>query len=59
MLETAVECVERQQLFTATLEQWHSMLSQAEVAAIGAAHQVRETCRAAADHHIRVDSGQP
>lgn len=59
LLEKAVECVERQQLFTETLEQWRSMLSQAEVAAIGAAHQARETCGAADNHQLRVDSGQP
>lgn len=58
LLEKAVECVERQQLFTATLEQWRSMLLQAEVAATGAAHQVRQTRGAADDHQLRVTSGQ-
>ena len=59
LLEKAVACVERQQLFTTILEQWRSILSRAEVAATAAAHQVRETCGAADDHQLKVQSGQP
>ena len=59
LLEKAAACVERSQLFTATLEKWRSMLLQAEVAATSAAHQVRETRGAADDHQLRVQSGQP
>lgn len=58
LLERVAECVGRQQLFTDTREHWHSTLSLAEVAAIGAAHEVHETREAADDLQSMATTGE-
>ncbi|KAL3161909.1 hypothetical protein ABBQ38_008994 [Trebouxia sp. C0009 RCD-2024] len=57
LLDKIVNCVERQQLFTTTLEEWHSMLLQAAEAATHSAQQVRQTKEAVDDleHNVHTE----
>ena len=59
LLDNIVDCVERQQLFTTTLEEWRNMLLQAEEAATHSARQVHQTKEAVDDLELRVHTGQP